>query len=133
MLNMGKVIGTASFDEEVISLFEIVLLYGNSVPSQMRDESEIRIMVKSVIEIIQSEINSVTGNPDTALFKTAESLIAQYQMFAEHYHNNKAVLRKGIFSDDVLETVRNSLIYFFRNNDMMKCTDKVKEIARLYG
>ncbi len=133
MLNMGKVIGTASFDEEVISLFEIVLLYGNSVPSQMRDESEIRIMVKSVIEIIQSEINSVTGNPDTALFKTAESLIAQYQMFAEHYHNHKDVLRKGIFSDDVLETVRNSLIYFFRNNDMMKYTDKVKEIARLYG
>ena len=114
--------------DEIISIFEIVLLYCNSVPAQNKDKSEMRIMINSIIEIIHDEIALFTSNPDTVMSRTAEVLIAQYKMFIESYKKNSSVLRIGIFSDDVVETAQGALIRFFKSKDLMKYVEMVRSL-----
>jgi hypothetical protein len=114
--------------DEIISLFEVVLLYCNSLPAQGKDESEMRVMVNSIIEIIQAEIKSFTSNPDTVISRTAEVLLGQFKLFVDSYKKNNKLLRIGIFSDDVVETAQSALIHYYKEQDMMKYVDKVKEI-----
>ena len=128
-LTRGKVANFGDdVNKEIISLFEIVLLYCNSLPAQGKDESEMRIMVNSIIEIIQAEIKSFTSNPDTVISRTSEALLGQYNLFVESYKKYNDILRIGIFSDDVVETAQSALIHYFKEQDMMKYVDKVKEI-----
>ncbi len=115
-------------NNEIISLFEVVLLYCNSLPAQGKDESEMRVMVNSIIEIIQAEIKIFTSNPDTVISRTAEVLLEQFKLFLDSYKKNKRFLRIGIFSDDVVETAQSALIHYFKEQDMMKYVDKVREI-----
>ena len=129
-LNRKRVLNQADdVKDEVISLFEIVLLYCNSVPAQSKDASEMRIMIDSVIEIIHDEIALITSNPETVLSRTADMLIAQYKLFVNSFIKNRSTLRVGIFSDDVVETAQGTLIKFFKQRDLMKYVDAIKAIS----
>ena len=114
--------------DEKISLFEIVLMYCNSLPAQNKDESEMRIMIDSVIEMIHDEIALFTSNPETVLSRSAEALLSQFKLFVDNYHKNNKTLRIGIFSDDVVETAQGALIRYFKQKDLMKYVDSVREL-----
>ena len=116
---------------DVISLFEIVLLYCNSLPAQCKDENEMRVMVNCIIEIVQSEIKSFTSNIDTVVSRTADELLKQYKLFVDSYKKYNNILRNGIFSDDVVETAHSALIHYFKEQDMMKYVDKLREMEEV--
>lgn len=117
-----------NIENDVISLFEIVLLYCNSLPAQCKDENEMRVMVNCIIEIVQSEIKSFTSNIDTVVSRTADELLKQYKLFVYSYKKYNNILRNGIFSDDVVETTHSALIHYFKEQDMIKYVDKLREM-----
>ena len=128
-LNRKRIINQAKdVKDEMISLFEIVLLYCNSLPAQSKDENEMRIMIESVLEVIHDELALFTSNADTLLSRTAETLLAQFKLFVKTYKSNSKMLRVGIFSDDVVKTTQRALIKFFKRRDLMKYVDLIKEI-----
>lgn len=128
-LTRGKVVfNSEAGSDEVISLFEIVLLYCNSLPAQIKDENEMRVMVNSIIEMLEAEIKSFTNNPDTVFVRTGDVLLSQYKLLVNNYAGHRDALRVGIFSDDVIETVHSALVHYFKKNDLSKYVDKVKEI-----
>ena len=123
ILNLPEGVG-----EEIISLFEIVLMYCNSLPAKNKDVSEMKIMISSIIEMLQAEVSVFTSNPDTILSRTADILMQQYRLFVSNYKKFNDSLCIGIFSDEVVEYTKNSLIRYFKRQDMMKYVDQVKEI-----
>ena len=128
-LTRNKVLNLSDGSEnEVISLFEIVLSYCNSLPAQKKDISEMRTMVDSIIEIVGEEITLFTSNNDTVYSRTADVLINQYKMLVESYKKHQKTLRVGIFSDEVVETTQGAIIRFLKEKDLMKCVDLVKSI-----
>lgn len=113
--------------DEKISLFEVVLMYCNSLPAQNKDVSEMRIMIKSVIEMIHDEIALFTNNPETVMSRSAEALLAQFNLFVDNYKKNQKTLRVGNFSDDVVETAQGTLIRYFKDQDLMKYVEKIQD------
>lgn len=113
---------------EAISLFEIVLMYCNSLPAKNKDESEMRIMINAIVEILYAEVAVFTSNPDMILSRTAEVLMGQYKLFVDNYQKNLDTLRIGIFSDEVIESTREVLVRYFKEKDMMKYVDMVQGI-----
>lgn len=117
------------YKDETISLFEIVLMYCNSLPAQDKDESEMRIMINSIIEILQAEIASFTNNEDTIMSRTADVLFEQYCLFVENFKKNKEILRVGLFSEDIVETAQSSIIRYLKEKDLLSYVDKVRDIS----
>ena len=126
----GDVICKSKEPDELISLFEIVLLYCNSLPAQGKDISEMRVMINAVIEIIEAEIKNFTADPDTVYFRTSEQLLNQYKLLIKNYTAHRDFLRIGLFSDDVIETAKSSIIHYYQENDLLKYVDKIKESDR---
>ena len=117
------------YKDETISLFEIVLMYCNSLPAQDKDESEMRIMINSIIEILQAEIASFTNNEETIMSRTADVLFEQYCLFVENFKKNKEILRVGLFSEDIVETAQSSIIRYLKEKDLLSYVDKVRDIS----
>ena len=113
--------------DEKISLFEVVLMYCNSLPAQNKDVSEMRIMIKSVIEMIHDEIALFTNNPETVMSRSAEALLTQFNLLVDNYKKNKKTLSVGNFSDDVVETAQGTLIRYFKDQDLMKYVEKIQD------
>ena len=62
------------------------------------------------------------------LARAAETLMQQYKLLVDRYNKNKETLCMGLFSDEVIETARGTLIKFFKGKDQMKYVDMIKEI-----
>ncbi len=96
--------------EAKTSVFELVMLYYNSLPPRIRDASEIEIMVDAIIEAIQVEVSVFTSEDDSN--PLLGKLIAQhYNLLSENYNKMPELLGKGVEkeSNDVLMSIKKKV------------------------
>lgn len=103
--------------KEIVSLFTIVLMYSNSLPAQNKDLAEMKTMVEAIIEMIYSEIILCASNSDSVDGRVAGVLVDQFNLLIENYNAHKDILCCGIFSEQVIHSIRRALCGFFRNNE----------------
>ncbi|MCH5191304.1 MAG: hypothetical protein J1F23_03980 [Oscillospiraceae bacterium] len=113
------------FANDKISLFEIVLMYCNSLPVQSKDDAEMKTMIEAIIEMVTSEMRICTSNEDSVKAKVALYLIDQFNLLVENYKKNNDRLRSGIFSDDVIDTTRSAIGKLLKRNDLLKYKDRL--------
>ena len=71
-----------------VSLFEIPILYWNSLPR--KDVSELGIMIDAIFEILEKEIGTFVHTDDFAPL-VAASIVKQYNMMYENFSKCPAV------------------------------------------
>ncbi|MGN0115272.1 MAG: hypothetical protein ACI396_08085, partial [Acutalibacteraceae bacterium] len=113
---------------ERMSMFEIPLLYCNSLPTQSKDTDEMLNMIEAVKEIICAEVKVCTNNADVLPSRIAKALIAQYNLLVDNYEANKIALRSGIFSDEVVESTYGIVYKYLKNNDLLKFKSDMKKV-----
>lgn len=69
------------------SLFEIPLLYFNSLPRAFLDDNELAIMVDSVIRVMETEVSRYEQEKDRAPY-LSKRLVSQFELFVNNF--NKA-------------------------------------------
>ena len=92
------------------SLFELVLLYFNSLPPRQRDAAEIEVMVDAVIEVIQTEVAMFTEDTETNPL-LGMLLAEQYNLLNFNYRQNTDLLGMGIAmrNNDVMMIIRRKI------------------------
>ena len=70
------------------SLFEIPLMYFNSLPRAKMDDNELSIMIDSVINVLESEINKYEQEADRAPF-LSNRLEEQFKLLVANFQNDE--------------------------------------------
>lgn len=70
------------------SLFEIPLLYYNSLPRAKMDDNELAIMVDSVIDVMKNEVSRFEKDEDINPF-LADQLVKQFELLIKNYKNDE--------------------------------------------
>lgn len=113
--------------DEKVSLFTIVLAYCNSLPVQKKDMAEMKTMVEAIVEMLYSEMQICTSNKESLYGRVADVLVEQFNCLIDNYNNNQAVLKCGIFSDQVIGSIRRTLSSFMSRCDVESYIDKMAE------
>lgn len=72
--------------KEPVSLFEIPLEYYNSLPRSKMDDNELSIMIDSVIDVLEQEVNRYEQEIDREPF-LSNQLEEQFMLFIENFKN----------------------------------------------
>lgn len=80
------------------SIFQIPLAYYNSLPSRLRDESELTCLVDATIRVLESEINKYESAKNSR-FILCDVLKKQFDKLTENYDKDP-ILNKGIKASD---------------------------------
>ena len=107
------------------SLFEIPLVYFNTLPNRLRYDDEISSLVNAVVKVIE-EILLTIENPTDVPLLLSEKLIGQFQLFINNYNaypelNKGVALRDSMVADLVYRKVKNCIA----NCDQMEDQDFV--------
>ncbi len=111
-LNRAEIIDCTGEDEEKLaavktSLFEIPVLYYNSLPAKKKDAAEIATMAKAITEIVYREIETFCCEGDVKpLF--CQILLKHFNLLAENYKAFPKVLGKA--SEDVIMLIKETII-----------------------
>ncbi|MEE1086670.1 MAG: tubulin-like doman-containing protein [Schaedlerella sp.] len=73
---------------EPVSLFEIPLTYYNSLPRSKMDDNELSIMIDSVIDVLEQEVNRYEQEIDRDPF-LSNQLEEQFMLFIENFKNEE--------------------------------------------
>ena len=92
------------------SLFELVLLYFNSLPPRQRDAAEIEVMVDAIMEVVQTEVAMFTEECDKNSL-LGILLAEQYNLLNKNYRENEELLGMGIAmrNNDVMMIIRRKV------------------------
>lgn len=92
------------------SVFELPVLYFNSLPPRLRDGAEIEIMVDAIIETIETEVKAFSDANDTYPF-LGHLLAKHYNLLYKNYKKFPTLLGKGvdINSNDVMLIIRKKV------------------------
>ncbi len=110
-----------------VSLFTVVLMYCNSLPANEKDMTEMKTMVEAIIEMVYSEMQLCAHNRDSLLGQVAEILVSQFNLLIDNYNAHIELLKCGVFSEQVIGSIRRTLSGFFRNRDLESCADQLVE------
>ena len=111
-LNRAEIIGCTGEDEEKLaaaktSLFEIPVLYYNSLPAKKKDAAEIATMAKAITEIVYREIETFCCEGDVKpLF--CQILLKHFNLLTENYKKFPKMLGKA--SEDVIMLIKETII-----------------------
>ena len=93
--------------EAKTSLFEIPVLYYNSLPARKKDAAEIAIMAKAILEVMYREIETFCFSGDVnPLFATIAS--KHFTLLTENYKKFPKLL--GQASEDVIVLIKETII-----------------------
>lgn len=126
-LKFRRFVNNAALNEvdDRASLFTIVLMYCNSLPVQNKDMAEMKTMVEAIIEMIYSEMRICTANEDALIGKVADIIVDQYNCLMDNYKKYGAVLRCGMFSEQVCEAIYRTVCGYFTKKDVEYYKDKM--------
>ena len=81
------------------SMFEIPLVYFNTLPRARTDNNELSIMIDSVIDVLQAEVARYEQEQDRDAILT-ERLMAQFHVFIDNFKNEEFDLQKNSDIED---------------------------------
>ncbi|MCR5704002.1 MAG: tubulin-like doman-containing protein [Eubacterium sp.] len=117
------------------SLFEVPLVYYNSLPSSMTDTNELSIMIDSVIHIISLAVNRHEREQDRNAY-ICKLLMEQYDIFIESFSNDeydkKYNLRKNtnLYDNIVASMVCSKIINKLKEVEISDYSEKVKKLRK---
>lgn len=117
------------------SLFEVPLVYYNSLPSALTDNNELSIMIDSVIHIITQAVNRHEREQDRNAY-ICKLLEEQYHIFIESFNNdeyNKQFdLRRNtnIYDNLVASMVCAKIINKFKEVEISNCSERIKALRK---
>lgn len=85
-----KTLVVADYHKEPTSLFEIPVMYYNSLSCGMRYEGEIATMVQSIISAFNTEVH-LRESDDDAKYTYCKLLEEQFELFYKNYTENKSI------------------------------------------
>ncbi len=118
----------AAKDNEKLSLFTLILLYCNTLPTKDKDMTEMKTMVQAVIEILYGEIRLCTSNIDDLPINVSKVLIEQFNQFVENFNAHRDLLDIGRFSEEILRAVRKYIESYMVDRELDVCVDKLAVI-----
>lgn len=110
-------------ETSAMSVFEIPVLYYNTLPADLRDSAEIRIMAKAIIQVFKTEIKKVTPEYDV-MPTLAEIIIQQFNLLVDNYNKYPEFLGRNIaianndVVDDIYRIVRKEVKGYEGNNTL---------------
>ena len=118
------------------SMFEIPLAYYNSLPRAKLDDNELSIMIDSVINVIEAEVNRYEQEVDRAPF-LAGRLESQFKLLVENFENDEynvdeAMRKNTELSDNrVINMVFRKVSNKLKTLNTFKFSDKIDELRAL--
>lgn len=118
------------------SLFEIPLAYYNSLPRTKLDDNELSIMIDSVINVIETEVNRYEQECDRKP-KLAKRLEEQFKLLVTNFNNDEydvdGAMRKNttIQENPVMTMVCKKVCNKIKTLNISKLGDKTKELRDL--
>lgn len=111
------------------SIFEIPLLYYNSLPSSLADNNELSIMIDSVIHIIEKAVNRHEKEQDRSAH-LCQILERQYKVFIESFNNEAYGLKNNteVYDNIVLSMVCTKIINKFKELEVSNCGERIKKL-----
>ena len=113
------------------SVFEIPLVYANSLPKAKSDSNEIAVMIDSVIGVLDKEISRYEQDVDKEP-KLAERLIYQFKRLVENY-NKYEELQKNVAASEnlVLDMILIRVCNKLKELNTYNCNDIISELRAL--
>ena len=111
-----RALAKEQLDGQQVSLFEIPLLYWNSLPK--KDATELEIMVDAIFEILETEISTFADKDDISPL-VAKSIREHYNLLHANYHACKEVFG----GHDEIEYKDNPAIKVIRKKVLEKIDD----------
>lgn len=118
------------------SLFEIPLMYFNSLPRAKMDDNELAIMVDSVIDVMKNEVSRFEKDEDINPF-LADQLTAQFELLIKNYKNDDydvdGCMRKNLSIKDnfVLNVVFRKVSKKLKELNAYRFEEKIRELRSL--
>ena len=115
------------------SLFEIPLVYYNSLPSAMTDNNEISIMIDAVIYLLETVVKKLERAQDQNAY-LCKLLEEQFELLVSSFNNDefnkKFNLRKNteIYDNIVISKVSQKIIKKLKEVDVSDCADRIDAI-----
>lgn len=112
------------------SVFELPLIYYNSLPPQKKDAAEIECMVDAIIFAIEKELNAFMDKADINPY-LAMIIMEHFNLLVDNYHRYPTHLGKGIeiSSNDVMNVIRKRAINTIEDLDVSaKFVNGIKEL-----
>lgn len=108
--------GEARLSKLPMSIFEIPLMYYNSLPAQKKDIDEIETMVDGIIDAIDREVSIFCSKKDIMPL-LAHLIMNQYNRLKENYETFPEFFGKGIemVSNDVMQAIFKTIIEKFED------------------
>lgn len=118
--------------DALTSLFEIPLAYYNSLPRAKMDDNELSVMIESVINVIETEVNRYEQEVDRAPFLSSR-LESQFKLLVENFKNDEYALRKNTEIEDnrVINMVFKKVSNKIKALNIYKFSDKIDELREL--
>lgn len=119
-----------------VSLFEIPLLYYNSLPRAKMDDNELSVMTDAVIQVLEDEVNRYEQDADKAPF-LANLLEEQFKLLVNNYKNDELnvddVMRKNtpIWDNRVVNIAFRKVSNKLEDLNAYKFSEKVDELHDL--
>ncbi len=118
-------------EEGVASLFEIPLVYYNSLPAALRYEKEVTSLVSAVIAVLQEEMNR-WENENDAKFRLCDELQDQFTLLMANYSkyaelNNGVPASENAVIDTIYRKVRTVINTTPEPADYQTIIDKMKK------
>ncbi|MBQ3045906.1 MAG: hypothetical protein IJO03_09660 [Clostridia bacterium] len=114
------------------SLFEIPLMYYNSLPKAKMDDNELSVMIESVINVIETEVNRYEQEVDRAPF-LASRLEDQFRLLIDNFNSKAFDIKKNttIEENRVINMVFRKVSNKIKALNIYKFSDKIDELRAL--
>ena len=118
------------------SLFEIPLMYYNSLPKAKMDGNELATMVDAVVDVLEQEINRYEKENDRKPL-LAIRLKEQFELFIKNFNNDEFEknysLRKNttVSENDVVRVIFKKLSRKIKELDVYNAIEKIEELKQL--
>ncbi len=116
------------------SLFEIPVMYYNSLPKSKLDSNELSTMVDSIISVLKQEIDRFEKEEDRGPL-LVDVLQKQFELLVKNFNNSEygEILRKHstISDNDVVRVVLKKIVRTIKLLDVYNATEKINALKRL--
>ena len=118
------------------SLFEIPLVYYNSLPNALKDNNEISIMIDSVIYLLEKVVKKLEREQDQSAY-LCKLLEEQFELLVASFNNDdydkKFNIRKksNIYDNIVISMVGQKVIKELKAADVSNCAARIEVIRSI--
>ena len=118
------------------SLFEIPLMYYNSLPNALKDNHEISVMIDAVVYLLESVVKKLEREQDQNAYLCLlleEQFDLLTKSFLNKEYDSKFGIRKNteIYDNIVISMVSKKIIKKLKEVDVADCSDRVEAINKV--